>query len=676
MALTVKIFGKDNLTGTLKGIGKRVGKLATDFTKFGVASSLAIGGISVKLSSDFSKSVREISTLMDGVTEGGIKNMQDELKNLAAASGVGLGSLVKARYDIVSAGFASAADSALVLKQSADLAIGGVTSAASAADILTTALNAYGLEASQVTDVSDILFTTVRLGKTTMDELSGSMGRVLPIANAAGLSLSDVGAAMATITASGLDTFEAATALRGAIKALSAPSNEAATAMENAGIEVQYFDDGAVNLLDTIKQFQGLSPEELTKFVPDIRASTAIIAMANNVDVLADNIEDMGERAGATETAVDKMSAEFAIKMAKLKNNMQNVMIAIGDVIIKEISFGVEQANEIMGTLGEIGWDNVSQGIQDNWGTLVEFLILSTEAAVNYIDIKLQQLVNNFKTGLPAILGGITEGVANKQNEILQIAAEAQLSTLTNLLQTSLAMINVWGKQADEIGETVGDASDEIGETVGDAADVTTDNQEVVKKSMIEIIKSNASAVQGFKDDMFSALSMLGTAFPQMAGMAKKAAQVQAVVDTYASANAAYKAMAGIPVIGPALAVAAASAAIASGLANVAIIEKQQLAFGGEVTRQTLGNTDIIPAMLTPGEIVSTQNASEVFGDEIIRMNQLAESGMSRGKGSEAPPMNNVTIMALDSRSFEDFARRNPRGFKNAITIATQRTRT
>jgi len=150
-------------------------------------------------------------------------------------------------------------------------------------------------------------------------------------------------------------------------------------------------------------------------------------------------------------------------------------------------------------------------------------------------------------------------------------------------------MINVWGKQADEIGETVGDASDEIGETVGDAADVTTDNQEVVKKSMIEIIKSNASAVQAVKDDMLSALLMLGTAFPQMAGMAKKAAQVQAVVDTYASANAAYKAMAGIPVIGPALAVAAASAAIASGLANVAIIEKQQLAFGGEVTRQNVG---------------------------------------------------------------------------------------
>jgi len=44
----------------------------------------------------------------------------------------------------------------------------------------------------------------------------------------------------------------------------------------------------------------------------------------------------------------------------------------------------------------------------------------------------------------------------------------------------------------------------------------------------------------------------------------------QAMMDTYSSATAAYKAMAGIPVVGPGLAIAAAAAAIGAGLANVA----------------------------------------------------------------------------------------------------------
>jgi len=46
-----------------------------------------------------------------------------------------------------------------------------------------------------------------------------------------------------------------------------------------------------------------------------------------------------------------------------------------------------------------------------------------------------------------------------------------------------------------------------------------------------------------------------------------------AMIDTYAAATAAYKAMVGIPIVGPGLAVTAAAAAIGAGLANVAAIQ-------------------------------------------------------------------------------------------------------
>ena len=69
---------------------------------------------------------------------------------------------------------------------------------------------------------------------------------------------------------------------------------------------------------------------------------------------------------------------------------------------------------------------------------------------------------------------------------------------------------------------------------------------------------------------------------------AKRFAQVQALVDAYASANASYKAMAGIPVVGPALGVAAAAAALGAGLANVAMIEKAETGFDGVVDRPTM----------------------------------------------------------------------------------------
>lgn len=56
----------------------------------------------------------------------------------------------------------------------------------------------------------------------------------------------------------------------------------------------------------------------------------------------------------------------------------------------------------------------------------------------------------------------------------------------------------------------------------------------------------------------------------------------QATIDTYKSATAAYSSLAGIPVVGPALGIAAAAAAITAGLVNVKKIASQKFEGGGD----------------------------------------------------------------------------------------------
>lgn len=71
----------------------------------------------------------------------------------------------------------------------------------------------------------------------------------------------------------------------------------------------------------------------------------------------------------------------------------------------------------------------------------------------------------------------------------------------------------------------------------------------------------------------------------------------QATIDTYASATGAYKAMVGIPVVGPGLAVAAAAAAIAAGMANVAAIANTpppKAATGGLLVGRSHGEGGIL----------------------------------------------------------------------------------
>ena len=425
--------GTDRFKNAVTGVGRGLAGL----TKGAALAGAGVAALSVKLAGDFSKRLAEVSTLMDNTSEKSIKQMGKELRLLSQTSGLALSSLSKAKYDVVSAGFAGAAESAQILATSTQLAVGGVTSAASAADLLTTSLNAYGLSANQVNDVSDTLFTTVKLGKTTMDELAGSLGKVLPIAKSAGVSFQAVGATMATLTAGGINTAESTTALRGAIIALTAPVGAAAEAMSEAGIETKRFDDGSLDLVGTLEQFQGMDPNTLRKFIPDINAMNAISALADNVDGLSENLLDFEKRTGATETAFNKMAGEFNTQMGMLKNAAQSVMIEIGDVIIEAILPSIKNANKTLATLGEIGWDEVASRLVENMDSIKNIAVQSFEILGAELGIIGQKMIRI----LPGFLGG-SDKKANENIEQYEREIRNRLDTIKfelNLLATEVS---------------------------------------------------------------------------------------------------------------------------------------------------------------------------------------------------------------------------------------------
>lgn len=90
----------------------------------------------------------------------------------------------------------------------------------------------------------------------------------------------------------------------------------------------------------------------------------------------------------------------------------------------------------------------------------------------------------------------------------------------------------------------------------------------------------------------------------QIAGEETKAgkafAVTQAVIDTYAAANSAYASMAGIPYVGPALGIAAAAAAIASGIANVKTILSTKVSATETSVSLPSGSAVTPPALSTP----------------------------------------------------------------------------
>lgn len=104
-----------------------------------------------------------------------------------------------------------------------------------------------------------------------------------------------------------------------------------------------------------------------------------------------------------------------------------------------------------------------------------------------------------------------------------------------------------------------------------------------------------------------------------MSAIGKAAAVTQATIDTYAAANAARKAMSGIPVVGPALAAAAVAATIAAGMANVAKIVSIRLAEGGIVLPRGGGVTATVAEAGSPEAVIplKTGKAKKMLGDAL-----------------------------------------------------------
>lgn len=109
--------------------------------------------------------------------------------------------------------------------------------------------------------------------------------------------------------------------------------------------------------------------------------------------------------------------------------------------------------------------------------------------------------------------------------------------------------------------------------------------EQVASEQRIMLAEAEAQARKSAMDGMFSNLiSLMSSRSKTMFNIGKAAAITQTVLSTYEGAQKAYSALAGIPIVGPALGIAAAGAAIAAGAARVSAIRSQSFGGGGSVS--------------------------------------------------------------------------------------------
>lgn len=326
---------------TFLGMGSTFQKVAVGLGSLvGITSvTAALVGVT-KQAIAFEDAMTEVSTLTNTMD---MSELTQEVKALSAEFGSDKITQAKALYQVISAGASTAAEATEVLAVANKLAVGGVTDVATAADGLTSAINAYGLEASQALDVSDMMFTAMKAGKTTIGELSGNIGKLAPIAAQAGVGMDELFAATAAVTKTGLDTSMTMNSLRQAIAGILKPSSEASETAEELGLQFNAASLKSKGLVTTLQEVMTATKgntETLTKLFGSVESLGAVMALTSESGA-RDFLEILGQmeqRSGATDEAFEKISQTTGFLATVLREQIKNEMLSLGTVILEKLN--------------------------------------------------------------------------------------------------------------------------------------------------------------------------------------------------------------------------------------------------------------------------------------------------------------------------------------------------
>jgi TP901 family phage tail tape measure protein len=353
-----QITAEDKASATINKVTKNMDGMAASAKRIGVgmgamgAGILAGLGVAAKQAMDFGKGMREVNTMMQ-LSEESFKSFSGEVLSLSKNLGVDAVESTKALYQAISAGVPK--DNAIeFLEVASKAAIGGVTDTATAVDGLTTVINAFKMDTRDAKKVADIMFATVKGGKTTFEELASSMFNVAPIAQASGVSFEEVSAALASLTKQGVPTSVATTQLRAAIQSLTAPTVRQEKYLRELGVEMgkeQIEAKGLAGVMNELMVATGGNMQTLRRLIGSVEGVQAVLALAGeNAEVYAADLEAISratDGAGASTDAFNQMQQSAARQFEIMREKFQGLLIQIGQYILPVLT-------ELIGTVSNI----------------------------------------------------------------------------------------------------------------------------------------------------------------------------------------------------------------------------------------------------------------------------------------------------------------------------------
>lgn len=597
-----------------------------------------------------------------------------------------------------------------------DLAAAAGTDLSTAASVAGSTLRQFSLDSSEMTRVVDVMTLSFSTSALDIQKWQDSMKTAGPVAAAVGDTIEDTAAKLAILANRGLDASTSGTSLRNiylelekrglswsqAMLKVQGSQNKASTALELfgkrgavAGIILANNTELVKEQTSALLQAEGVSKEMATVMLDNVAGSITKLKSAWEGLILRIN-----DSSGAIKTIIDLLTRMVALSGTLGKKNYE----ALAD--IKEINSVTEQmiAYSYIG-LGKIGsklaarltsyeqtmhvvtaltekikeqreWDALvaserarfaaekkkqdeeeAKRIQEQVDREEKLAEERKKQAKEFADFHKKFLEEQIEAEYQNAKDAEQRGVAEmerlaKNYEERQALREkdyqAELINQQNLLETKQYYHEYEFALKREALEMQYQAEIDNAKKTGADLQIIADKYAAARQDLDEQeVKAKYELYASFAGN-------LATIFGENTAIGRAAAAAQTAIATYTAAMEAYKSLAGVPVVGPALGIAAAAAATVAGIKNIKKILSTKSGLPGDtgggagtrVTPTVITNT--VTKQVAPSAYFNQPQLTQPQLNAIGNQNNLTAEDIVNAIKTIPPPI--VTVEDINAK--------------------------
>ena len=314
-----------NLTRSLKKTGGKMKSIGKSMSMSLTAPIVGLGGLAVKTFADFEQSMAKVQAI-SGATGKDFEALTQTAKDLGISTRFAASEVSDLMLNYSKLGFSSD-EIQKITGATLDLALATGEDLARSAEVAGSTLRAFGLDATEMVHLTDVMANSFSSSALDLDKFSESMKYVAPVAKNANVSLEETTAMLSVLANNGIKGSQAGTALRRIITEIGAsgkPTTQALKELAASGLDLA----GAT--------------DEVGK-----NAMSALLVLANGAEQI-----DPLTQAYKTQTNVAKdmaaiMDDTLEGAMMRLKSATEGLGISFGEVMAPAVSAAADVLSSI-----------------------------------------------------------------------------------------------------------------------------------------------------------------------------------------------------------------------------------------------------------------------------------------------------------------------------------------